>query len=148
MPNLANSYNWHTEEDFFRWFAGFWEGEGSFGIYSRELQGKRSLDVYFSITQTNETILNAIYGQLTLGRVYKRKWIQSNWKTQWSWAIGSIAPMIKVAEKMLPYLTFKKEMVGAKLSFLKKYKEASRGEKQALRERVTALFPKRNIRRS
>jgi len=93
--------------DFWSWFAGFWEGEGSFYV----ALGRTELKV----SQKNEVPLQYIKAQLGLGSIY-----QTDRKTGGkAWQVGRRPEVLRVIAKMLPHLRFRKNEVIKKLNFLK-----------------------------
>ena len=89
------------DREFWSWFAGFWEGEGSLTKNGR-----------VSICQKDKTPLEFI--QSKLGGSLNLRQRKSNFPPHnpiWVWYVSLRRDVIKVAESMFPYLKFRQKKV-------------------------------------
>lgn len=77
------------------WFAGFFEGEGSFGI----IKGKAK---QIAVSLTDLDVLERVQQNFG-GSIYKITTRNENWKQAWLWRLGA-KESVKLVQDMLPYL--------------------------------------------
>lgn len=96
------------DSDFWSWFAGFWEGEGSISWH-----GQTPNAVLIKVAQKNRDPLDYIKGQLGFGGV------TSSGPRSSCWCCAGRPATIYVMEHILPYLRFRQKTILEKLSRVK-----------------------------
>ena len=96
------------DDYFLSWFAGFWEGEGTFCISPKETR----INVIFSVAQKNRKPLDLI--QKTFGGSILCRKRDGNH----NWQIHKRKKIIQICKWMLPFLKFRNEQVEIKLKVL------------------------------
>jgi intein/homing endonuclease len=91
------------------YIAGFWEGEGSAGIYHHG-EGKYRLNV--CITNTNKPVLEWIKNKVGHGWIFKRRQSNANWKIRYDWLLGDYKAYYFL-KSIQPFLKFRKKEVDA-----------------------------------
>lgn len=124
------------------WLAGFFDGEGSVGIYKN---GNENFYVRMTLTNTDKATLERVQEILEENEIPSYcKWDQQKptWKPRWQllW-LGSTKPM-KLIDLLLPHLVTKKEQVELAKEYIEGRKEnryknrkGSRWSKDPLTER-------------
>jgi len=116
------------DEDFWSWFAGFWEGEGC--AHSRRntfsyTNGKRYSRARLDVAQTDAKPIKYIIEQTGLGGMYiKPK--QPNRKVCYVWRLDKLRDIIPVCEQMLPHLRFRNQQVQQFLRELKEWESEAK----------------------
>ena len=118
-----------TDEDFWSWFAGFWEGEGSIGIYHYRNDAEGRIHIYFQVSQSNRVPIDYIATQLREFkgiRIGIRKstkqpstsdpYVRRRIKTQYLLTIQRSAVVHTILNHILPYLRFRQEQVKKAIS--------------------------------
>lgn len=67
------------------YLAGFFDGEGSIGVYA---SGSGALRIRTTITSTNLDVLEAFQEMIGMGTVRQRKTAKSNHKDAFDWRLG------------------------------------------------------------
>lgn len=104
------------DKEFLIWFAGFWEGEGHFLVYSNVPPYYRK--AVFGVSQAGERgrkIMEEIQRQIKEGHVYadvKRK------TTMYEWVLYDAFKIKELVQMLLPHLRVRKEEVEQKLRIL------------------------------
>jgi len=133
-----------NDKEFLIWLAGFWEGEGSFGI------GKTGR--YFNIAQSKKRgkkILNEIKTFLIkfdiASEVYKN--IQKNNNNCYMYRTGNTEDIKKIFDLILPYLKFRKIEVIEKLDKIKNIKPQRRWNEKEIKYLIDNynFIPKKEI---
>ncbi len=121
-----------SDEQFFSWLAGFWEGEGSLVFYPVN-EEKGWMTVSFSLNQKERHILDAINHRLKMGKVHscvsKFRTSKRSFKPNTvihRLMINGFKDTLYIIEKLLPHLTFRKNEVQEKLEKIKAYYKKSR----------------------
>lgn len=106
-----------TDPDFWSWFAGFWEGEGSACIPSRYRQGERGYQrARITVAQKTRVPLDYIVQQTQLGKISFRppkriKQISWNDEGTFLWNVDKRRDVIYVAEMLRPHVRFRHELL-------------------------------------
>ena len=109
------------DRDFLNWFAGFFEGEGSIGIYRNNGKNQRfygKIAVYQANKKPLCLIQNVFGGGITKhnggkGRLGK--------KVIYCWYLTKRIKLIEIIEAILPFLRFRKEQVQLILRRLREF---------------------------
>jgi len=109
------------DTDFWSWLAGFWEGEGSFGMYGIEHRAHHRM--IFSIPQTTSVPLEYIQQQVGFGKVRVRNRGNVRHKPCWEYYVQNVVQCLKIIDGILPYLRFRQEELTTKRDKAKKYME-------------------------
>lgn len=120
------------DRDFWNWFAGFWEGEGSL-CFSSAYKRKDSTKIFhrgrLTISQVSKQPLEYIKEFLKLGYVVFARPANRNinWNDRgiWVWSVDKRRDIIFVLQHMLPFLRFKKEKVLTRLRQISDYDKKS-----------------------
>jgi hypothetical protein len=93
------------------WLAGFFDGEGSLGVYNRRNRkgGKVFPSYVLSVPNTYKPALEKCKQLTTAGNVCNKPYTQENHKPQWVWRVYSQRNVIDVLTQLLPYLVIKRE---------------------------------------
>lgn len=106
-----------SENSFWAWFAGFWEGEGHFRV--NYLKNPRWLKVEFAVSNTNPEPIRLVHEKLGVGHIgVEKSKNHSNWKPKYRWGVCRRHDVLNVVRRILPFLTFRKNEVEEKLNFL------------------------------
>jgi hypothetical protein len=106
--------------------AGFFDGEGSVGIFRYEYLNYRNQPPPYNsckveISNTNKIILQWFqknYGGAV--RQHNRKNVSEKWKPLWRWRLGKQEDIQDFVISILPYSKVKKPQLELTLAFLKK----------------------------
>lgn len=90
------------------WLAGFFDGEGTLGIYYGGRNGKYpcwSLAIY----NTDKKSLDYCMEITGVGHVHSRKRIlKEGYKRQWTWEIKRQRNIVSILKQMIPFLQIKR----------------------------------------
>lgn len=146
----------YDDKEFWNWFAGFWEGEGSLSFnqeYHRQ-DGRTYKKIRLTVAQANRKPLDYILGKLGVGYLYFRQPKRQNlaWHDRgtWLWSVDRRLEVIEVCHKMLPYLRFRDIDVSQKLKAIEEYERLAGWHKWYPNEVETlkqtyALMPKEEL---
>lgn len=113
-------------ENVVAYITGFFDGEGTIGVYKRNSQNSIKLEI--NIANTNLEVLkrikNVFSGEINNRSSSKR---YSNRKKAWQWIIGNRYKQKFFLEHIFPYLIVKKSQVELGLEYLERTSE-SQGE--------------------
>lgn len=112
------------DEDFWSWFAGFWEGEGSVGIYRYNSEQEGRIHICFQVSQSNRIPIDYIAAQLSefrgiqigVRRTIRQpsandQYVHRRIKPQYLLTIQRAAVVYKILNNILPYLRFRQDQV-------------------------------------
>ena len=116
------------DKDFWSWFAGFWEGEGSCcppSRYNSKIKSRRYPRARLNVAQAVREPLDYIQHQTLIGAITfrapkRRRYVPWNDKGCYVWQVNRTRDIIKIVENMLPFLRFRRKQVK---DFLKEVKE-------------------------
>ncbi len=121
------------DEPFLIWFAGFFDGEGC--IHARSENPHRDtfvISVQQTVPNNGEAVIKEIQEKFG-GQIYFRKLKKGNRNDAWMWRLGRTQEVMRLLNRMLPYLRVKKqkaieaiktrERVGKKWTFWSKKEE-------------------------
>lgn len=88
------------------YIAGFFDGEGSLGVYGKIQRPK------ISISQTDDKILEEIRDFIGVGQVYKtgRRKGKSHWKDSWVYIVNKREDCLVFIDKIQPYLRLQRKI--------------------------------------
>lgn len=120
------------------YIAGFFDGEGSFGLYGKIKRPK------VSITQTDFDILEKIRIFLGMGQVYKLSKRKDNWKDSWIFTITNREDCLKFVKLIKPHLLLERKIKKAEeiIDELENYLENNKlykSERDTLKQKVIEL---------
>ena len=150
--------NWE-EDNFYAWLAGFWEGEGSLTKVNKKWDMTNRY--VLRISQKQISVLESIQHYLGKGYIYgERPRINSHSPSGMSiptFYITRTDDVLYVLDKIIPYLTFRKEYVQERFNLLKYHRENNfhsrhpftREEKSIIKncskiKEIVKLFPDRS----
>jgi len=105
-----------VSKDFMNWFAGFWEGEGTFNLS----QPKRRVE--FAISQKRREPLEYIIRILGVGKIYLAR---DGIYPLFRWYVNDRKGAIEIARRILPFLTFRKNNVAETLKIIEEWQQNS-----------------------
>lgn len=111
-----------VDREFLAWFAGFWEGEGSFYLLTKNGETKTS----FQIAQNVREPLDLIQSKLGVGYVRFVKPKGFNLRIHYEWRVASQNEVINVIDSLIPFLKFRKAKVQQKLDRLRTARDNSK----------------------
>jgi hypothetical protein len=99
------------------WFAGFFDGEGSIGLYRRS-NGKRGWR--FSVPNVFRPALVQCKKLTGVGKIKAKYVAHDNIQDQFEWYLYAQRDIAAICKQILPFLTVKRKKVKA---FLKQWKD-------------------------
>lgn len=93
-----------TDEQFYPWLAGFFDGEGCVYLHIKQ---QHSVDV--SISNTNRAVIEGIYNRVRLGSLSETTYTKAEWKTKYTWRIRSYDDAHAFLSQLLPFLIIKRD---------------------------------------
>jgi hypothetical protein len=93
-------------KEFLLWFTGFWEGEGSIGVYKKVVKNKVYYYYKFIISQKDPSALHYIYKTLYLGKVYSN----GKFNCCLTWQVNNLGEILALLTKITPYIKSKKRL--------------------------------------
>lgn len=108
------------------WLAGFFDGEGSIGLWSagKRKNGERYRTIKLSISQNNEEIIKEIYEMYPEGYICSSVTKSNN--TNWVFRISGNSACERFVRDILPYTKVKTEKLKSCLEYIEKAKENQR----------------------
>jgi len=108
-----------TREIDLAWAAGFFDGEGSIGVYWRKAERYYRGGFWIlrlSLTQVKQEVLQDFHSIVVLGSTSKKVSTNPKHRDKWIWASAARSGG-RVLELMLPYLRGKKQEAEVALQF-------------------------------
>jgi len=133
------------------WLAGFFEGEGTFGVYRSKCRGGRSYIINFRIWNTDRRLIERAWEICKQGRIYQRKagTIPDKYgvvhrKTRYVLQIAGTQSLRPILEAIYPFLVSKKrkrkcEILLKILDLKKRFPEFNHGRLDEYRKLMDAL---------
>lgn len=102
------------DTDFWSWFAGFWEGEGTIGVY-------KGRQVEICAVQRVRSPLDYIEENVGLGTVVPE--YDREGELMWRWRVRSRPQILEVGRKLLPCLRFRTQEMKVALAKIQKMED-------------------------
>jgi hypothetical protein len=100
-----SSYDYLNKQEKLIFLAGVFEGEGSFGLWGKQIKNNKYLSL--KINMTDKDILERFLDFFKVGAIYADK-LQINRKPMWRWQITGIKAM-EVLLQMAPYFGIRRK---------------------------------------
>ncbi len=100
-----SSYDYLNKQEKLIFLAGVFEGEGSFGLWGKQIKNNKYLSL--KINMTDKDILERFLDFFKVGAIYADK-LQINRKPMWRWQITGTKAM-EVLLQMAPYFGIRRK---------------------------------------